>query len=661
MDGLGALVAQGGRSGSRPRSPCSCHEVAHRSFATFIAHATSTLEPRSAYTVVTNSTLTIDLAVHVTFRSGAETAILRQTAPPGQTIPTPKATSQMTTILTHPRIRRLTVTIASALLATTIVLVAGPASPVHAAPVATLNTKGVAPTTSTSDPALPGDEFVYTINYSCSGLVADTCAGALITDVLPTFTDIYGNTNQLQLVSGAASTPSDWTFQNDSGPSGFVPNQSVSWVATSNLVAGDSGAVSLTLRVPPGIVPDTAVPQQVDNTATLTFGAQAPDPSDTAISFIDANPPSSSLSKSGPTTATLNAAGTDDITHTITICPSPGSPLWENYTVTDTLPPGVTVVTSPLPFSGVFTPGTPSTSVPGPNPGDPDVVTAGTGGTIVWNLTPINRPTLTAAGCLPISFDVNYVNAAAGGDLANTIGESKTNTVDVVGSNTAGGTQNIGPADTTLTLDGPRTIFSASKNTGGNFYVQDGDTVTYFLGASNTSDTEALGFTDATLTDGPFPSGFVLTQIFTGTWEGADVTASIETSPDGSTWTQVSTAQSVTIAAGAAVQYVRWVFSSPSAAIVRGWDATGQTLTGTINGSTPPSVTRQNCVALEGIQSGIAQRVRAVAPTSSSSHPSRTPTSASRHPAKSLRVKPSPTRSSRRTTAMRPEIWSGCS
>ncbi|MGB8858143.1 MAG: SdrD B-like domain-containing protein [Ilumatobacteraceae bacterium] len=457
--------------------------------------------------------------------------------------------------------------------------------------------------------------LTYTISYDCSGIGAgDNCAGALITDTLPTFTDIYGNLNQLELVSASATSPSDWTFQ---GVSGTVPTKQVSWLGTNTLIAGDTGAVVLTLRVPLGVVPFTPISQLVSNTANVALAGQADDQAGPALSYINALPPASTIAKSGPTEALLNAAGTDNISHTITVCPQPNRPLWENYTITDTLPPGVTVVT-PLPFGGVFTPGTPSTSAPGPLPGDPPVITPGTGGTIVWNLTPANKPATDAQGCLPITFQVNYKNAFAGGDLTNVIGNTKTNSVSAVGSNPGGGTQNIGPATTTLTLIGPVTRFAPSKNANGNYYVQNGDTVTYNLGASNTSDAEALAFSAATLTDGPFPTGYTLTTINTGTWTGAvaTVTASIETSPDGSTWTPVSTAPSATIVAAPGVKYVRWVFTSVGApAIGPGWVASGQQLIGTIAGSPPPSVVLTNCVGLSGVQSGVTQdRGQACAP-----------------------------------------------
>ncbi|MEQ1702211.1 MAG: hypothetical protein ABMA25_19025, partial [Ilumatobacteraceae bacterium] len=312
------------------------------------------------------------------------------------------------------------------LLLATVVVISPIATPIaSAAGVVTLLEKNVEPTTTLGAPAGPGDVLTYTISYDCSGIgAADNCTGAVITDTLPTFTDIYGNTNQLEFVSASTTVPSDWSV---SGVSGTVPNRAVTWVGTSNLVAGDTGAVVLLLRVPAGVVPFTPTAQTVSNSASVTLAGQADDQAGPAVSYINASPPGSTISKSGPSTALLNAAGTDNFSHSITVCPQAGSPLWLNYTITDTLPVGVTVVApGSLPFGGVFTPGTPSTSAPGPLPGDPPVITPGTGGTIVWNLTPANKPAADAQGCLSITFDVNYKNAFAGGDLTNVIDATKT-------------------------------------------------------------------------------------------------------------------------------------------------------------------------------------------------------------------------------------------
>ena len=510
--------------------------------------------------------------------------------------------------------------LAGTLLATTLATVSPIAVPLaSAAGTVTLLEKNVAPVTTLGAPAMPGATVTYTISYDCSGLIlGDHCAGALLTDTLPTFIDIYGNTNQLEFVSASATAPNDWVFQ---GVSGTVPTQSVSWLGANNvdcnpppntpnngLCAGDSGAVILVLRVPNGIVPFTTPSQTVLNTATVSLTGQVDDQSTTATSYINALSAASNISKTGPATALLNAAGTGNVPYTIKLCPQANRPLWPAYVVTDTLPVGATP--GPLPFGGVFTPGTASTEIPPVLPATEPTLVPGTGGTIVWTIDENNLPPHDAQGCLTIAFDVTFQNKFAGGDLSNVIGATKTNSVSAVGS--GGGSQNIGPATTTLTLNGPVTRFGPSKNTGGNYYIDNAspdNAVTYFLGASNTSDAEAVAFSTATLVDGPFPTQFTLTEIRTGTWDGAvaTVTASIETSPDGLAWTQVATAPNTTITLGlGAVRYVRWVFTSVGApAIGPGWDATGQQLKGTVAGS--PTATLTNCATLSGVQAGVTQ------------------------------------------------------
>ena len=511
-------------------------------------------------------------------------------------------------------------------------LVLGRPQPASALATATLTAKNVAPTSTAADPLGPGDSIAYSINYDCSSaLPSDDCFDAVVTDELPTFIDIYGATRQLEFVS--ASGTSDWTT---AGVSGAEPNQVVTWNAVSGdctggsntgLCPGDSGTLLLQLRVPNGIVPSTVDAQLVTNQAEIDLngvvdqsdaGPQcAPVAPDTAAdpcgSFINADSEASSISKSGPSTALLNAAGTDPIRYEIKICAQPNAPLFTHYTVTDSLPPGATIVGA-LPFSGTqIDDGTASTVT---EEGDPpvEVVTPGTGPTIEWNLSPANQPPVDVDGCLTIAFDVEYVNAAAGGDATNTIGESKTNSVVAVGSDGVAPGVDIGPATTTLTLDGPVTRFGPSKSTGGNYYVKNGDGVTYSLGASNTSDGEAAPFSSATLTDGPLPTfvggGFVLTQINTGNWtgSGASVSASIQTSTNGTSWTEVGTAPGTAIGIATAVTHVRWVFTSTGAAAIGpGWSASGQQLVGTVTGTDTPSQVRSNCVSLTGVQNGIDQ------------------------------------------------------
>jgi hypothetical protein len=92
---------------------------------------------------------------------------------------------------------------------------------------ALLGEKTVTPTTTLEASAGPGDTLTYTINYGCSGTNdGDNCVGAVLSDTLPTFTDIYGDTSQLEFVS--ATLTSDWGSQSITG---VAPNTVISWVA----------------------------------------------------------------------------------------------------------------------------------------------------------------------------------------------------------------------------------------------------------------------------------------------------------------------------------------------------------------------------------------------------------------------------------------------
>jgi hypothetical protein len=239
----------------------------------------------------------------------------------------------------------------------------------------------------------------------------------------------------------------------------------------------------------------------------------------------------------------------------------------------------------------------------------------------VWDLDAENRPEPDGQGCLVISFQVEYVNAISGGHESNAVGEQKTNTVEGVGSDGID-SQGIGPATTTLTLTGPQTRFGPTKSafdetdSRPTFYVQDGETVVYRLRASNTSDAEAVPFTTATLTDGPLPDEFVLSEIRTGDWTGSgvDVSAVIEVSSDGDNWTEVASAPDQTVDEGdhpglASSRWVRWVFTSTGdPAIGPGWSASGLRLVGELDGdATAEPLELTNCASLSGLQGDQSQ------------------------------------------------------
>ena len=94
-------------------------------------------------------------------------------------------------------------------LLTTTVAVAVPVSEVYAVDEGvTLNSITVNPDTSIVW-ATPGSQLVYTINYSCNGILLPDCAGTTLSVTLPTFLDIYGGTSQLEFVSATYSSSDD--------------------------------------------------------------------------------------------------------------------------------------------------------------------------------------------------------------------------------------------------------------------------------------------------------------------------------------------------------------------------------------------------------------------------------------------------------------------
>lgn len=498
--------------------------------------------------------------------------------------------------------RSIRAVLAGTLLTTTVVISTAAVPVAHADQAeVVLTSKSVDPVSTSGSPLRPGDTVTYTISYYCSGLnLGDHCGESVLTDPLPQFTDIYGNTNQLEFVSATFLTQNDWSFN---GISGAAPNLVATWTAVTpdnnctttlganvGLCAGDSGAIILELRIPNGIVPAYGTPQVVTNTATVDQGPipdGTPDGTPvTAVSHINGVPTGSSISKSGPADLLLKAAGTDQFVYTIRICPEPDAPLYPAYTVTDTLPEGFTFVSA----------------VPAPSSVTPGVLT--------WEIDELNlAPRDPGTGCLAITVTGSFVNAGNGGDPSNVFDAVKTNAVSATGHPGPAIDVPIGSDDTSLTLRRPITSFGVSKNTGGNYYVDNGspdNVVHYFLGASNSSEEGAAPFSDATILEGPLPAEFTLDTIHTGTWTGSgngSVTAVIQTSPDGLAWTTVSTAAGQTVSVAPGVVWVRWVFTSTPAAMGPGWSASGQQLDGVISGIAGDTLI--NCAGLTGVQEGV--------------------------------------------------------
>ena len=493
-----------------------------------------------------------------------------------------------------PRSRGIIGGLAAILLTSSVTVLAPVAlSVVHAAASADLSNKVV----DHSD-AGPGDTLLYSIAYSCSGSAqGDNCAGATFADPLPNFTDVYGNSVEPQFVGA--------TFPSQSGPGGHWDGSSVHLVADpsepvsptfptgghivvatadADFVAGASGVITIAVKLPMGVIPANS--QTLSNTATITLGA-ATDPSTTATTTIHGTPPSWSISKSGPSTARTNR----NVGYTLTACPTVStSALWPHFQLTDDLPAGAQFVAASN--GGVYA-------------GDP--VADGTNDRITWNFDEATRPALDGNGCFSVNVTVAYPTvppAPAGPAETNVGGADKTDTAGGTGSDGHGGTGDLGTAQVITSLLGPQVSFSAGKNTGGNYYVQDGDQVTYHLSEANDSD---LPLDDMTLADGPLPAPFTLGSIDSGTWD-AGVLGTVQGSTNGSTWTDIpglvalDGTTNTTVASGlGSYRFVRWVWTGP---IPLGFTTGNVALHGTVNGTERPQP-YTNCATVSATRGGV--------------------------------------------------------
>jgi len=419
--------------------------------------------------------------------------------------------------------------------------------------------KSVAPSSGA-----PNTTFNYSISYSCPGVVAGgTCAAARITDPLPQFIDIDGATRQLTYVS----SPGNGHFSPGT-VSGSSPNQVITWNATSSLTAGASGILTMSVRVPRGIVP--AGSQTITNVATGNL-AGVLDDSPVASTTIAASTTNWTFNKTGPATLLINSNGT----YSLNVCPATGTgALPSTVTIVDTLPPGTTYNSSSN--GGVYA-----------NNPDPTV------DTISWTINATNRPTPNGStGCIAVTASVRFVPPASGGDATNLVGEVKSNSATATADTVKSGLLNT-------TLTGPVTRVTRTKSVSvGGTYVTDGDRVTYSLQLSNNSDAGAGSLDTAVLTDGPLPVQYSLDTITTGTWAWGSA-ATVEVSPDGTSWTVVASGltgvTSTTISSGlAGSRWVRWNFTGP---IAVSQATSAITLSGTVSGAVVPSTTLANCLA----------------------------------------------------------------
>ena len=222
--------------------------------------------------------------------------------------------------------------------------------------------------------AVPGQPLTYTITASNAGPSAVT--GATVTDALPAA--LLGPT------WGCVASPGSSCTLNGSGDINDTVNLAVGGTATYTVTgtvgAGATGTICNTVTVtPPGGVPD---PNPANNSSTDTdtltpeadLGLTKTDSAD-PVSPGDPLAYSLTISNAGPSDATL-------------------------LTVTDSLPPGVTFISS--------------------SPGPPECILVG----VTLNC---DLGTLTAGGSTVVTINVT-VNASAGGVLVNTAGASGSET-----------------------------------------------------------------------------------------------------------------------------------------------------------------------------------------------------------------------------------------
>ena len=469
------------------------------------------------------------------------------------------------------------------------------AAPADAQPI-------LASKTTTKVTARAGETIPYVINFSCSNneQSGDGCDGAVFSDPLPKFIDIYGDLVPLEFVSASASAtvwPTGFSLDTSDPLNPFVTGTAGPWPP------GNSGSIFVTLRVPNGIVP--VGPQDVTNTAYVTDPIDAPayvDPSTTATTSISATAPAWTVSKSGPPSARMNR----DVTWTVSVCAPGTAALFPNYSVTDTLPPGLQFVAAGN--GGTYTD---DNVLPVPA----DAVSDGAG-VVTWVFDGTNRPPLGGDGCFRSTvtgrFPSGYVDPSTN-DAVNddNVGDArKTDVATGVGQATTDGPSTpLGEASVTTVLVGPvfgigdGGIVKRFTDTSGNdnFYTQVGDAGRFNLSASIDSDFDAdrLVITDGTWTfddgTGPvtgtgMPESFSATSVTPGTWN-APITATIEGSNDGFVTTSVIGADvaSGAPALGLATPYrsIRWMWGDGPGSVPKDFAAIGLQITGTIGSPAP--------------------------------------------------------------------------
>lgn len=456
--------------------------------------------------------------------------------------------------------------------------------------------------TTTKVAARPGETIPYVINFSCSNneQSGDGCDGAVFADLLPKFTDIYGDLRPLEFVSASGSAsvwPTGFSLDASDPLNPLVTGTAGAWPP------GNSGSIFVTLRVPVGVVP--VAPQDVTNTATVSDPVDAPayvDASTPATTSISATVPTWAVSKSGPSSTRMNRT----VSWTVSVCAPGTAALFPVNTVTDTLPPG-------MQFVGAGNGGTYADDNVLPVPAD--AVSDGAG-VVTWTFDGTNRPPLGGDGCFRTTvtgrFPSGYVDPSTN-DVANDDnvgGARKTDVATGAGQATAGGpSTTLGSASVTTVLvgavfgigDGGTTKRFTDTSGNDNFYTAVGDTGRFNLSGSIDSDFDAdrLVITDGTwayddgtgpVTGTGMPQSFSATEVTPGTWN-APITATIEGSDDGFVTTTVIGAAVASgdspIALATPYRSIRWVWGDGPGSVPKDFAADGLQITGSIGSPAP--------------------------------------------------------------------------
>ena len=460
--------------------------------------------------------------------------------------------------------RLLSSVCATALVAGALAVTPAASSPVAALPTdINLQTMNVSPVTSSGSPGQPGQNFTYTIGFSCDSTVSGTCAGAIIDGLLPRFTDVFGTQNQLISVGTPTGTSGIWS----SGPtfSGLAGEVSLTGTLNATAVAGQIYSVTFVARAPVGLFP----PGQTTLTNVATSSGTT---SPTVTSVVGAVAPSWTITKAGPPNLLIGANGT----YTIRACPTaPNAAFPQTFTVTDLLPAGANFVSASN--GGV---------APVDNPAD------GVNDQVTWTFDATNRPWPMNGNCVNVTQVVSYAENIA---LNNVTGVTKTNTASGTYDELSLGSSGVGTE-----LRGPITAVRIDKNvSSGGYYVAPGDAVQYALEFDNTSETGAAPLDGATIIDdltaAPY---FSLNTIDTGTWPGG-VPATVEVSSDGVAYTPVTGSpfdgSSSANVATPGSNYVRWRFTGT---LPVGFATNYIRLNGVMLSPPTPPLTQTNCASV---------------------------------------------------------------